>query len=217
MPRKDSSAFLIWASVFAVNVCFLLFLGGYYVVANIRFTTECGGHLKRAADANTVELAHKELAQALNYIRQHEMTEGSTGIFFSFPKNDVGFWYTNLSDSFSELDRVIKSSPQGKIDQLGEVARSNTLIKLRETLLDHGTNGEEIITLPTGIHIFPHNVGYFSSVVIGILLCVISGVALFLNSDPYSYGSGRLTLVEVLVILAIIGVVVSLIAGAVLQ
>ena len=216
MPRKNSSALWIWAAVFAVNVCFLLFLGGYYFVANIRFTTECGGHLKRAADANTVELAHKELSQALNYIRQHEMTEGSTGVIFSFPKNDVGFWYTNLNDSFSELDRVIKSSPQGKIDQLGEVARSNALIKLRETLLDHGANGEEIITTPSGIHIFPHNVSYVSSVIIAILLCVISGIALFLNSDPYSYGSG-FTLVEGLVVLAIIGVLISLVAGAVLQ
>ncbi len=106
------------------------------------YTINCGGHLKRAADANTVEMAKKELDLSLKYLEDHKMTQGSTAVFWNTPDTDIGFWYENIKSSFDELNKITNDSPQ--------LERTNVLMKLRETLLDH-----DIVTEPDGIELYP--------------------------------------------------------------
>jgi len=53
------------------------------VVGSIRwykmaqFDIHCGGHLKRAGDANTIEMASKELETAIQYMEVNGLTQGS--------------------------------------------------------------------------------------------------------------------------------------------
>jgi hypothetical protein len=120
-------------------------------VKEVQYNRNCGGHLKRAADANTVDIAETELQMAVGYLKMKGMTTGYTSILYNTPSEDVGFWYNNLNASLRELDHLpATASP---------LERSNMLMKLRETLLDHGAHGDGV-TEPDGITVYPNNLAY---------------------------------------------------------
>lgn len=149
-------------------ICLLLFVGcGVARAVNgISFDRNCEGYLKRAADANTVELAEKNLVVALNHLESNGTTSGYTSILYRTPDEDVGFWYQNLQASLKEL-RSIKP-------EAAQLERSNVLMKLRETLLDHGQSGDTVTT-PPGISVFPSNTAYFFWGLLSLLFTVIFG------------------------------------------
>jgi hypothetical protein len=118
------------------------------IVKDITFDRGCKGYLKRAADANTVEMAKRELAIAVKWAKENERTEGYTSILYNTPDEDMGFWYGNISKALEELESITEESTP--------LERSNMLMKLRETLLDDKGSGVGI-TVPSGIHLYPHN------------------------------------------------------------
>lgn len=119
---------------------------GTFIVKKITLKQEVTGFLKRAGDANTVELANGELKKALTYLEQNNLTEGYTSILYRTPDEDVGFWYQNLKASQQELDKLGNSS---------SLEKTNVLLKLRETVLDSGKKSS--VTVPDGLSVFPHN------------------------------------------------------------
>lgn len=149
----------------------IVFWGGCRIVKTIQFDQACGGYLKRAADANTVELGMRELKVALDYAEANRLTSGYTSILWNTPDEDVGFWYRNLKASAEELAVV---SPE-----TSQLERTNVLMKLRETLLDNGEKGTRI-TVPDGISVYPHNATFalFGSL---SLLCLIVGIVLIVT------------------------------------
>lgn len=157
--------------LFTIFIILFCIWGGIRIISAIQFDRNCGGYLKRAADANTVDLAKKQLYIALSYIEHEELTTGYTSILYRTPDEDVGFWYTNIKSSFSELEQVSSSTTQ--------LERSNLLMKLRETLLDQGSEGKNMVTIPPGISIYPHNTimavfGWLSGIliIVGIIIVV---------------------------------------------
>ncbi|TSC58114.1 MAG: hypothetical protein Greene041619_803 [Candidatus Peregrinibacteria bacterium Greene0416_19] len=138
-------------------------------VSAILYERDCGGHLKRAADANTIELADQELAIAVRYLEANRMTEGYTSIVYTVPSEDVGFWYRNLKASLEELRKIPSDASQ--------LEKSNVLLKLRQTLLDHKGSGEEV-TNPVGISVFPHNTLYMIWAVVGLILFIVGAICL---------------------------------------
>jgi hypothetical protein len=140
------------------------------IYANIKFGIDCDGHLKRAADANSIELATQELTVVITYLEQHQMTTGYTSIFYNEPDEDVGFWYTNLKVSLQGLEREPPTA--------AELEKSNILLKLRQTLLDVSASSESV-TEPSGISIFPRNVQYaywaWGSLVAFIVFLIAAG------------------------------------------
>ena len=149
----------------------ILIWGTLRTINSITYGIDCGGHIKRAADANTVEMAKKELRTVLDYLEQREMTKGYTSTLYQTPDEDVAFWYTNLSQSYKELEQVNEKTTA--------LEKSNLLIKLRETLLDQGENGINI-TQPSGISIFPKNGGYAIFGWIGaVLACLGCGLIIW--------------------------------------
>ncbi len=129
----------------------LLVLSGVRTVKWVLFNRDCGEHIKRAADANTVEMAAEEMRTVIRYLEENRMTEGYTSVLYNSPDEDVGFWYKNLKSSLEELEKVKPETAQ--------LERSNILLKLRETLLDHGDRGDAV-TAPNGISVFPNNIFY---------------------------------------------------------
>jgi hypothetical protein len=119
------------------------------IVCSVSFGIDCGGYLKRAADANTVEMAQSQLNIAIKYLEGHNLTTGYCSIFLKQPKNDIGFWYNNLKASTKELTTISPIASQ--------LEKTNVLMKLRETLL----NQDESITCPNGISIYPENKMFF--------------------------------------------------------
>jgi len=117
---------------------------GIAIYKKITFEQNCSGYLKRAADANTVDIAKDQLKKSIDYIEANNLTNGYTSVFYKTPDEDVSFWYKNIKASYMELSKVN--------DSTSELERTNILMKLRETLMDH-----EEITIPDGISRFPDN------------------------------------------------------------
>lgn len=157
-------------------VCIILLIiwAAIRIVANINFDRKCEGYLKRAADANTVILAKKQLEIAIAYMDKKELTEGYTSVLYRTPDEDVGFWYTNIKDSLAELNAMAPEATQ--------LERSNMLMKLRETLLDNTTDGTSV-TFPDGISIFPYNKLLAYGSIILLIIGVISGF--LFDNDGY--------------------------------
>ena len=99
--RSGSCELSMFLVVFSVVV--LVALGVLRAAWCISFEMHCDQYLKRAADANTVELAKANLAKALKYIENNNLTDGVVSVFLKQPKNDIGFWYSNLKSSLDEL------------------------------------------------------------------------------------------------------------------
>ena len=142
--------FFVWATVRIVNY--------------VQFNLNCEAYLKRAADANTVDLAKGELAKALDYAEKNNMTEGIVSIFLKNPANDIGFWYTNIKSAYDELDNLPEDA--------APLEKTNVLMKLRESLTDRNDNGGTKVIYPMGIEIYPNNAMYFWwSLLSGVLAC----------------------------------------------
>lgn len=142
-----------------------LIVPGYTIVNKIQFEQDCGGYLKQAADANTIEIAKTALSKAVSYIEEKGLTSGYTSIVYKTPDEDISFWYNNLRSSLNEL----LAAP----DDISSLESSNMLLKLRETLTDDSQYGTQI-TVPYGISRHPSNT----------LICIlnyISGLALFIG------------------------------------
>ncbi len=143
--RKQMKNSWLFAAICCIPFVGIL-IGGTYL--EIDYSRHVSGHLKRAADANTVEIAVKELDIALSEMKQRNLTSGSTHVLWSTPGKDVGFWYENIEASRNELSKVTADTTQ--------LERTNMLMKLRETLLD-----DQSVTQPDAICLHPHNKEFF--------------------------------------------------------
>ena len=130
----------------------ILFLawGVVRIVKSVQFDYGCEAYLKRAADANSVEMAKENLKVAIDYAEENQLTEGVVKIVFNNPKQDLGFWYQNLKACYEELDILPQDSTA--------LEKTNVLMKLRESLVDSGESTS--VTVPMGISIHPYNVIY---------------------------------------------------------
>lgn len=158
---KSSKTFLVLAIVTTVLFCIW---GVARTVAGISFDKNCTQYLKRAADANSIEMAKVELGKAISYAESQRLTEGVVSIFLRQPKNDIGYWYTNMVIAYEELESLPEDSTP--------LEKTNVLMKLRETLTDNNDSGTSV-TVPNGISIYPNNVGYFLWGIISSIACSI--------------------------------------------
>jgi hypothetical protein len=138
----------IFRSIGIFSLLIILALSTVRVVNCVSFSLNCSQYLKRAADANTVGLAQKNLVDAIIYLEEKNLTNGVVSIFLHQPKNDIGYFYTNLKASLKELQEVT--------DKTTQLEKTNVLMKLRETLCDNSKEGTTI-TCPDGISIYPYN------------------------------------------------------------
>ena len=121
---------------------------GAVIYKRIDFMQNCSGRLERAANANTVELAIKELDAVIQYADAKGYTTGYTSVIYRTPDEDVEYWYNNLCASRQELINLP--------DSTSTLEKTNTLVKLRETLTDTGEKGTQVI-YPDGLQFYPHN------------------------------------------------------------
>jgi len=132
-----------------------------HIVAGIRLNQQYTGHLKRAADANSLTLAEKELEIAVNYLKSRNLhtedgrnqgrIDDHTSIVYSTPDEQISFHYDNVSSALEDVRAVI-----AKGEKATHLERSNVLMKLRETLVDNGEAGVKV-TFPQGLDVYPYN------------------------------------------------------------
>ena len=143
----------------------------FRIINYVQFEMNCTQYLKRAADANTVETAKEELGKAIAYAEEKNLTDGVVSIIFHQPKNDVGFWYKNMKEAYTELENLP--------DDASSLERTNVLMKLRESLTDETESGISV-TVPDGISIYPYNVGYCLWGLLSTIVAIIFWIAGFL-------------------------------------
>lgn len=158
----------------------------YHIAAGIVFDRDFKGYLKRAADANSVELASKELDKAIAYLKTRNLDtpEGRnlgwhndhTSVVYTTPDEQISFFYDNLITCRNEL-RVVQTSPSAT-----PTDRSNTLIKLRETLIDHAQDGDRI-TYPEGLDVYPYNGALAILIIVPMILSAITGLFWFVEAE----------------------------------
>jgi hypothetical protein len=117
------------------------------IVRGVVFNQNCGGYLEQAANANSVELALERLNVAIDYVEEHNMTDGYTSVLWRTEGDNIGYWYRNLKTCQEELKVCTNSS---------QLEKTNVLLKVRESLTDEGKDGTELIT-PGGISRYPNN------------------------------------------------------------
>lgn len=142
------------------------------IIKDVQFDINCTQHIKRAADANTIETAKEELSEAISYAEKNNLTEGTVSIFLNQPKNDIGYWYKNIAEAYTEL----KNLPENATP----LEKTNVLMKLRETLIDE--DSETSVTIPDGISIYPYNVSYFWWGLLSGVFCFGSWVIISITS-----------------------------------
>lgn len=133
------------------------------IVKDVQFDNNCAQYIKRAADANTIERAKEELEKAISYAEKNNLTEGVVSIFLHQPKNDIGYWYQNMTEAYDELENLPEDATS--------LEKTNVLMKLRETLTDETESGVSV-TIPNGISIYPGNVAYFWWGLLSIIFCL---------------------------------------------
>lgn len=143
----------------------LLLLISFGIYREVDYSRHVQGYLKRAADANTVPLAEKQLSIALKEMEQRGLTSGSTHILYSTPDTDVEFWYSNIKAAHSELLAIGPESSQ--------LEQTNILMKLRESLLDEGGKSVKV-TDPENISLFPNQKFLFYCLLFSLVLFMIA-------------------------------------------
>jgi hypothetical protein len=146
------------------------------IVKWVVFDINCAAYIKRAADANTVDIAKTELAKAIDFAESKDLTEGIVYVFIKNPANDIGFWYQNMVAAHAELVNLPADSTA--------LEQTNVLMKLRESLTDNAGDSTSV-TVPSGIEIYPHNVAYF-------WWGLLSGVGAFLLWSVWGVGAGHI-------------------------
>ena len=126
-----------------------------------QFNKNCEEWLKLAADANNIPIAKARLDKAISYLEKENITQGYTSLWFQTPDTSITEWYTNLKATQRNLENF-------KLD-VTESDINNTLMKLRETLLDRGDHGDRV-TLPPFIQYAPHNLLLF---IVSIVFCLM--------------------------------------------
>lgn len=150
----------------------LIVITGMVVANSIQFNIDCKGHLKLAADANSIELAKRELKTAIDYAEANGLTNGYTSVWFKVPTDNMEFWFSNLQSAYNELCELP--------EDVTPLEKTNVLMKLRETLTDDGEKGTSV-TVPDGISVYPHNKAYAYSAIFFVLLALIGSVVYVKN------------------------------------
>ena len=128
--KKNKNIFLILAILCTIIFCVWATVR---IVKAVQFGLDCEAYLKRASNAITVELAKEELAKAIKYAEDNNLTEGIVSIFLKNPANDLDFWYKNIKSAYDELENLTEDA--------APLEKTNVLMKLRESLTDRDEGG----------------------------------------------------------------------------
>ena len=154
----------------ALGIICTVFFGAWATLRTVKavsFNMNCHAYIHRAAGASDIETSKVELAKAIDYIEQNNLTEGTVSIFLKNPTNDVGFWYDTLKSAYKKLDTFPEDVTQ--------LEQSNYLMRMRESFLEVG--------LPEGISIYPNNVLYFWWSMISLIAAVAFYILSYIAYD----------------------------------
>lgn len=184
-----------------------------WFMSNLEVKQRCVGPLSQTANSASVELASERLGIAMDYIEEREWTDGYSHVFIKTEDANVGVWYQNLNAAYSKL---VEASNR----ELTDLEESNLLMKTREVIIDQGQNGNSVVVMPSNITYYPNHVAaLLRNILVGLLL-PIAGIIMVCYaycSDSRRLGKQQFTLVEIMIVVAIIGIVIAIFIPALLS
>lgn len=129
----------------------------------IRIEQNLTGKLKQAADSNGIPLAQEKLGESIKWMEANGYTEGSSHVWIKTPPCDIGFFYKNLVSAKEDLDKFPPppSETDAEAQSSYDLAESNQLMKLRETLVDEGGESGPAVTCPPNMAEYPSQMLWF--------------------------------------------------------
>ena len=158
-------------TISAILILISITIFGFRIAKKVQFEQNVSGYLKRAADANTIELAEKELTKVIDFLEANNLTSGYTSIIWQTPDEDIDYWYRNLKASQVELQTLESESA---------LEKTNVLIKLRETLLDVGERTK--VTVPDGLAVYSNNMMW---AIFMLVATIVGSIGLMLPAVEY--------------------------------
>ena len=134
--------------IFILTIIIAIVVYGGAIINSCTFNVNCIDYFELAANANNVELAEKYLSNGIEYLEKEGLTQGNTNFIFKYPTNDIGIWYENLKSAQAQLQELKER------EGLTELEETNSLMKLRETLIDE----EGTINHPRMISFYPYHI-----------------------------------------------------------
>lgn len=162
------------AFLFCIGLIGFILWAGYRIAYGIEFDQGIENYISQAASSPNPAVAIERLDIAIKEIQTRHLTSGNTGVFFTYPNNDVGFWYQRLVDSRKILSDLPKSDSQLEI--------SNTMMRVHESLTGSNKEGTYIRS-PDGISIHPYNTGFFWWCTLSLIFMVIGFFTFILLND----------------------------------
>jgi len=163
---------VIWKTIFSVS-CVLVATMVTTIMSMFIQSMEldrcCLQHLRLAANASTVDMAESQLRTAISWLERHKGKTGSTALIYRTPDTDYGYWLANLKASADELRQLGPDSTQ--------TDRTNTLLKLRETIMDNDASGS-YVAVPENLATFPCT-GSYLCIMIAIAFSMVGLTILF--------------------------------------
>ena len=134
--------------IFILAIVMAIVVYGGAIINSCTFNVNCIDYFELAANANSVELAEKYLSNGIEHLEKEGLTQGNTNFIFKYPTNDINIWYENLKSVQTQLQELKEQ------EDLTELEETNSLMKLRETLMDE--NGS--INHPRMISFYPYHI-----------------------------------------------------------
>jgi len=166
--------------LFYLGLLAMLVWAGVRIYHGIQFDRQVEGYLKLAADATNIELAEDRLGIAIDGMEErglcgnYDSEQCYTSLLWTTPDEDVTFWRQNTAQALAELRELPRDADALTV--------SNTLMKVRETLLDEGQSVR--VTTPSGISVYPNNAAYaWWGLGSFLLLCLCAGHWLWKDRD----------------------------------
>lgn len=147
---------------------------GTEIYLETNFKKNCSQYIELAARSTTVELAKENLANAITFAEDNNLTSGNSSLFVKYPNNDIGFWYKNLVETYSSLE---------ELDGNSALENSNVLIKLES--LTAQTDKGSIAIYPNNIYEYPHQLSLFCWGILSAILLLISFLAFLAKFSVY--------------------------------
>ena len=122
-----------------------------YVPGCIEIKQDITSPLKKAADAPTLDLAIDQLNDAITGIEDHGLDQGSSHLIYPTSSTDLGLWYKHLT---AVRDEIVKMESDSTITSTDINLQ---LVKLREVILDAGSEGRQKVTSPPHLVMYPYH------------------------------------------------------------
>lgn len=150
-------------------ISFSSFVGTEIYLAT-NFKKNCSQYIEMAARSTTVELAKENLGKAISFAEEHNITSGNSSLFVKYPGNDIGFWYKNLVETYSSLEKLGSDSA---------LENSNVLMKI-ESLIEKTDDGQKAI-YPDSIYEYPYQTLLFGWGILSVILFIFFLFAFCIN------------------------------------